>query len=75
MSRREFDSRGYQGGLERELILGGLIVGGLVGVGLIRLFWGESAMWTAAACLGGFALLIALIYGILKVLEWAGGKE
>ena len=72
MSRKKdqsFNSRTYQGRLERELILGGTIVGLVVGGGLIWLIWGFPQLLTALACFGGFLLLIGVVWGFLKLIE------
>jgi hypothetical protein len=72
MSRKPeqpFNSRTYQGRLERELIIGGIIVGVVVGGGLIALIWGSTALFTALACFAGMLGLIAVVWLFLKLLE------
>jgi hypothetical protein len=64
-----FNSRKYQGQVERELIVGGLIVGTVVGGGLIAIIWGSTAFFTALAFLGLFLGLIAIVWLFLKGLE------
>ena len=64
-----FNSRTYQGRLERELIVGGLLVGCIVGGGLIALIWGSAALFTALIVLGFFLGLIAIMWLFLKLLE------
>jgi hypothetical protein len=64
-----FNSRKYRGQLERELILGGTIVGVIVGGGLIALIWGIPALFVALSCFAGFLALIGLVWGFLKLLE------
>lgn len=66
---RPFDSRRYQGQVERELIIGGIIITVLVGGGLIALIWGGTAFATAMACFALFGGLIAVIWLFLKVVE------
>ncbi len=66
---RAFNSRKYQGQIELELIIGGILITLVVGGGLIALIWGSTAFFTAMGC---FALALVLIGGIwlfLKLLE------
>ena len=64
-----FNSRKYQGTLERELIFGGVLVGLVIGGGLIALFWGIPGLFIALLCFGGFWIMVGLIWGFLKLLE------
>jgi hypothetical protein len=64
-----FNSRTYQGQVERELIIGGVLVGCLVGGGLIALIWGTAALFTALIVLGLFLGLIAILWLFLKLIE------
>lgn len=64
-----FNSRKYQGQVERELVIGGTIVGLIVGGGLIYLFWGQSALVISLMCFGGFLGLIAIVWLFLKGIE------
>ena len=66
---RPFNSRKYQGQIERELIVGGIIITIVVGGGLIALIWGGTAFFTAMACFALILGLIALIWLFLKVVE------
>ena len=66
---RLFNSRKYQGQLESELIVGGILIMILVGGGLIALFWGGSALVTALACFALTVGLIVVLWLFLKVLE------
>ena len=68
---KSFNSRTYQGQMERELIFGGTIIGLMVGGGLIYFFWGQSALFTSLICFGGFLGLIAVVCLFLKVIEIA----
>lgn len=68
-SDKPFNSRTFRGQVERELIIGGIIVGVIVGGGLIALIWGIPAFFTALMCLGGFLVLVGIIWGFLKLLE------
>ncbi len=68
---RPFNSRRYQGQIERELIIGGILITIVLGGGLIALIWGGGAF---VAALGCFALglgLIGAIWLVLKVIEIA----
>ncbi len=75
MSKNIPDSRSYQGKLERELIIGGLVIGLVVGVGLIYLFWGQSAAVTGLLCFGLFLGISAVLWGFLRVISWLGERE
>ena len=66
---RPFNSRRYQGQVERELIVGAILITLIVGGGLIALIWGREAFFTALAFFGGALLLAGLVWGFLKVLE------
>lgn len=66
---KPFNSRQYQSRVEFELILGGIAITLVVGGGLIYLIWGVTALLTALACFGGIGLLIALLWGFLKLIE------
>ncbi len=68
-SEKSFNSRNYQGQVERELIFGGVLVGLIVGGGLIALFWGIPGLLTALLFFLGFWILVGLIWGFLKLLE------
>ena len=66
---KPFNSRAYQGQIERELVLGGILIGVVVGGGLIALIWGSTVFFSAMGC---FALplgIVAVIWLFLKVLE------
>ena len=66
---KQFNSRKFQGQMERELIIGGIAVGLVVGGGLIYLFWGTSALITSLTCFAGFGGVILLVWLFLKVIE------
>ncbi len=66
---KPFNSRNYQGQLERELIIGGILVGVAVGGGLINLIWGSTAFFTALGCFVGFLGLIVILWLFFKLLE------
>ncbi|MGE5141771.1 MAG: hypothetical protein ACM3JD_20075 [Rudaea sp.] len=74
-SPKPTDSRAFGRQLERELIIGGILVGLVVGVGLILVFWGPAAAVTALACFGLFGLVILLVWLLLLLLSWLGGRE
>ncbi len=69
------DSRRFQRQLERELIIGGLIVGLVVGIGLIYLIWGPTAALTSLTCFILFLGIIGLVWGFLRLVEWLGNRE
>ncbi len=73
--RRSDDSRAYGRRLDRELIGGGALILLVVGGGLIALLWGVPALLAALPCFGGVLALGALLWLILKGLEWAGRER
>ncbi|MDE3088134.1 MAG: hypothetical protein KGJ80_01955 [Chloroflexota bacterium] len=66
---KPFNSRTYQGQVERELIIGGILITIVVGGGLIALIWGSTAFFTALACFASILGLIVIVWLFLKVLE------
>jgi hypothetical protein len=68
---RPFNSRKYQGQLETELIVGGILITIIVGGGLIALIWGGSAFVTALACFALAFGLIGVLWIFFKVIEIA----
>jgi hypothetical protein len=75
MSKNVTDSRSYASRLERELIVGALLIGLVLGVGLIFLFWGEQAALTSLLCFALFLGVIAVVWGFLRVISWLGERE
>jgi len=70
-SDSSFDSRRYRGQIERELILGGILITLVVGGGLIALFWGIGGFFTALVCFTSALLLAGVVWGVLKLIEMA----
>ncbi len=68
---RPFNSRTYQGQIERELIIGGILITLIVGGGLIAWIWGGSAFFAAMGCFALAGGVIGLIWLVLKVIELA----
>ncbi len=68
---RPFNSRTYQGKVERELILGGILIMIVVGGGLIAFIWGGSALVAAMSCFALALGLIGAVWLVLKVIEVA----
>ncbi len=64
-----FDSRRYQDQVERELIIGGIVITIVVGGGLIALIWGGQAFFTALVCFAAMLAIGAVIWLLLKLLE------
>lgn len=72
-SNRSFNSRGYRGQVERELILGAIVITLIIGGGLIALMWGGEAFLAALIFFLGALGLAGGVWGFLKVIEWLGG--
>ncbi len=66
---RPFDSRGYQGKIERELTLGAVVIAIFVGGGIIALMWGRDASLTALGCIALAVGLGGVLWLVLKLLE------
>ncbi|MCI0475198.1 MAG: hypothetical protein L0Y55_03050 [Anaerolineales bacterium] len=66
---KPFNSRTYGSQVERELIVGAILITLIVGGGLIALIWGRDAFFTALAFFVGALLLSGLVWGFLKVIE------
>lgn len=70
-----FNSRRYRGQVERELIVGGILITLIIGGGLIALFWGSEAFFTALLFFIGALLLAGVVWGFLKLVEMASRDE
>ncbi len=68
---RPFNSRTYQGHVERELILGGIIITLVLGGGLVAFIWGGSAFFAAMGCFALVLGLIGVVWLVLKLIEIA----
>jgi CHASE2 domain-containing sensor protein len=64
-----FDARRYRGQVERELIVGGILITLVVGGGLIALLWGAEAFFVALMCFISALLLASVVWGVLKLIE------
>jgi hypothetical protein len=65
----QFNSRTYRGKLERELMLGAILIGILIGGGIIALLWGRDAFFAAVGCIALAVGLGGVIFLFLKFLE------
>jgi hypothetical protein len=64
------DLRKYTQDTNIRLIIGGVLILFIVGIGLIYLFYGQSAALAGLLCMGvGFIPLI-LIFVVFAVLDW-----
>lgn len=66
---KQFNSRRYQGKVERELVLGAVLIAVTVGGGIIAWLWGRDAFLTALGCIALALGLGGVIYLFLKFLE------
>lgn len=71
-SNKQFNSRTYTGHVERELILGAILILLIVGGGLIALIWGGEAFLAALTFFLAALGLAGLVWGFLKVIEMLG---
>ncbi len=62
------DSRAYGQQLERELVLGGVLIGAVVGIGGVYLIWGQTAGITALVCFVLFLFIVGLLWGLLTLM-------
>jgi hypothetical protein len=74
-SHKAHNPRAYQGKLERELVIGGVLVGLVVGIGGIYLLWGATAAVTSLLCFVLFLGVVALVWGLLTLASWFGNRE
>ncbi len=66
---QHFNSRTYQGKIERELMLGAVLIAILIGGGIIALLWGRDAFFAAVGCIALAVGLGGVIFLFLKFLE------
>ncbi|RIK15442.1 MAG: hypothetical protein DCC52_18690 [Chloroflexi bacterium] len=67
--------RAFQSRMERELVIGGVIIGVIVGGGGIYVLWGATPALTALACFVMFLGVVALVWGLLTLASWLGNRE
>lgn len=73
---RSFSPQRHRRQTRARLVLGGMLVLLLVGGGLVWLFYGRAAAFTAVLCLLGAAAVMALLWLILTLLEkWVKDEE
>ncbi len=66
---RQFDSRGYQRKIERELMIGAVLIAIVVGGGIIALMWGRDAFVAAVGCIALAVGIGGVVFLFLKFLE------
>jgi hypothetical protein len=66
---QSFNSRKYEGQLNRELIFGAIIITIVVGGGLVAWLWGRDAFVTAIGCIALGVGLGGVIWLFLKGIE------
>lgn len=73
---RSFSPQRHRRQTRARLILGGMLVLLVVGGGLVWLFYGRTAAFTAVLCLVGSAAVMALLWLILTLLErWVRDED
>lgn len=68
-SESSFNSRKYEGQLNRELIFGAIVIAIVVGGGIVALLWGRDASLTAVGCVALGVGLGGVIWLFLKIVE------
>jgi hypothetical protein len=66
---QSFNSRKYEGQLNRELIFGSIVITIGVGGGIVALIWGRDAFLTAVSCIALGVGLGGVVWLFLKFLE------
>jgi hypothetical protein len=66
---QSFNSRKYEGQLNRELIFGVIIITIVVGGGIVALRWGHDAFLTALGCIALAVGLGGVLWLFLKFIE------
>jgi hypothetical protein len=66
---QSFNSRKYEGQLNRELIFGAIIITIVVGGGIVALRWGNDAFLTALVCIALAVGLGGVLWLFLKFIE------
>ncbi len=72
--RQRWRERGLSS-LKTELVVGGLVILFVVGGALIFAVFGMPGLLGALPCFGGVLLLLALLWGILKLVEILGRER
>ena len=67
------DPRKHQRETERNMLIGAAVILLVVGGGLIFLLYGAGSGFTGAICLTTAVVILALLYGIVKLFERLGG--
>jgi hypothetical protein len=68
------DPRKHQRDTERNMLIGASVILLLVGGGLIFALYGAGSGFTGVLCLGGAVVILALLYGVVKLFERLGGE-
>jgi hypothetical protein len=68
-AEKQFNSRGYRGMLERELMLGAVLIAVLVGGGIVAWLWGREAFLATFGCIGLAVGVGGVVFLFLKLLE------
>ena len=66
---RAFDSRGYRGKIERELILGAVLIAIIIGGGIVAWMWGRDVFLATFGCIVLAVGVGGVIFLFLKFLE------
>jgi len=64
------DLRKYTQDTNIRLIIGGVLILFIVGIGLIYLFYGQSAALAGLLCMGAGFIPLILIFVVFAVLDW-----
>ncbi|MBI5879111.1 MAG: hypothetical protein HZB53_15800 [Chloroflexi bacterium] len=72
---QEFNSRKHPQQLVRQLITGGVIITIIAALTFAAFRIGGGALATALGVFGLLALVVGLLWLVMKLLEWLGGPE
>jgi len=68
------DPRKHERETERNMLIGAAVILLVVGGGLIFVLYGAGAGLTGGICLAGAVVILALLYGVVKLFEHFGGE-
>ncbi len=73
--RQDFNSRKHPKQTVRQLIYGGIVITVIAALTFAVFRIGGGALFATLGVFGLLALVIAVLWLVLKVIEWLGGPE